>query len=130
MSFMQRRSRLRGGRRLGDGCACRYRNGRLKDAAPAGASFEDVPAAGLQAKSYAGVEQGIWKWLSQSEKLELLRQRDLKLTSNPGESERDFQIRVQDAQRVARDAAVDALTKKYVQAAADRRAKTSRSGVC
>ena len=85
----------------------------LKDAAPAGASFEDVPAAGLQAKSYAAWNKEFGKWLSQSEKLELLRQRDLKLTSNPGESERDFQIRVQDAQRVARDAAVDALNKKY-----------------
>ncbi len=85
----------------------------LKDAAPAGASFEDVPAVGLQAKSYAAWNKEFGKWLSQSEKLELLRQRDLKLTSNPGESERDFQIRVQDAHRVARDAAVDALNKKY-----------------
>ena len=85
----------------------------LKDAAPAGASFEDVPAAGLQAKSYAAWNKEFGKWLSQSEKLELFRQRDLKLTSNPGESERDFQIRVQDAQRAARDAAVDALNKKY-----------------
>ena len=85
----------------------------LKDAAPADASFADVPAAGLQAKSYAAWNKEFGKWLSQSEKLELLRQRDLKLTSNPGESERDFQIRIQDAQRVARDAAVDALNKKY-----------------
>ena len=68
---------------------------------------------GLQAKSYAAWSKEFGKWLSQSEKLELLRQRDLKLTSNPGESDRDFQIRVQDAQRVARDAAVDALNKKY-----------------
>jgi hypothetical protein len=85
----------------------------LQDAVPAGARFEDVPAAGLQARSYAAWNKAFGKWLSQSEKLELLRQRDLKLTSNPGESERDFQIRVQDAQRVARDAAVDALNKKY-----------------
>ncbi len=42
-----------------------------------------------------------------------MRQRDLKLTSNPGESERDFQARVRDAQRVARDAAVDDLRKKF-----------------
>jgi hypothetical protein len=42
-----------------------------------------------------------------------MRQRDLKLTANPGESERDFQVRIRDAQRVARDAAVDALRKKY-----------------
>jgi Skp family chaperone for outer membrane proteins len=42
-----------------------------------------------------------------------MRQRDLKLTSHPGEAEREFKVRVQEAQRAARDAAVDALRKKY-----------------
>ncbi len=85
----------------------------LRDAGPAGATFEEVPAAGLQAKNYAKWNKDFGKWLSQSERLDLMRQRDLKLTSNPGESERDFQIRVRDAQRVARDAAVDAVRKKF-----------------
>ncbi|HET9013595.1 MAG TPA: ATP-binding protein, partial [Gemmatimonadaceae bacterium] len=48
-----------------------------------------------------------------SEKLELMRQRDFKLTSNVGETERDFVARVQGAVRASRDAAVDALRKKY-----------------
>ena len=85
----------------------------LRDAAPAGATYEEVPAVGLQAKNYTAWNKDFSKWLSQSEKLELMRQRDLKLTSNPGESERDFQVRVRDAQRVARDAAVDAVRKKF-----------------
>jgi hypothetical protein len=85
----------------------------LRDAAPAGATYEEVPAAGLQARNYTAWNKDFAKWLSQSEKLELMRQRDLKLTSSPGESERDFQVRVRDAQRVARDAAVDAVRKKY-----------------
>jgi hypothetical protein len=85
----------------------------LRDAAPAGATYDEVPAAGLQAKNYALWNKGFGKWLSQAEKLELMRQRDLKLTSNPGESERDFQVRVRNAQRVARDAAVDAVRKKF-----------------
>jgi hypothetical protein len=85
----------------------------LRDAGPAGATYEEVPAAGLQAKHYAQWNKDFGKWLSQSEKLELMRQRDLKLTSNPGETERDFQVRVRDAQRVARDAAVDAVRKKF-----------------
>jgi hypothetical protein len=72
-----------------------------------------VPAAGLKAKNYSAWSKEMARWLGQSEKLELMRQRDLKLTSMPGESERDFAIRIRDAQRVARDAAVDALTKKY-----------------
>ncbi len=85
----------------------------LRDAAPAGASYEEVPAAGLQAKNYTAWNKDFAKWLAQSEKLELMRQRELKLTSTPGENERDFQVRVRDAQRVARDAAVDAVRKKF-----------------
>jgi hypothetical protein len=85
----------------------------LRDAGPAGATYDEVPAAGLQAKNYTQWNKDFGKWLSQSEKLELMRQRDLKLTSSPGESERDFQVRVRDAQRVARDAAVDAVRKKF-----------------
>ena len=85
----------------------------LRDAGRAGATYGEVPAAGLQAKNYASWSKDLGRWLAQSEKLELLRQRDLKLTSSPGESERDFQARVRDAQRVARDAAVDEMRKKY-----------------
>ena len=85
----------------------------LRDAGEAGATYDEVPAAGLQAKNYAAWNKDLGRWLAQSEKLELMRQRDLKLTSSPGESERDFQARVRDAQRVSRDAAVDAMRKKY-----------------
>ncbi len=78
-----------------------------------GAAFGAVPAAGLQARSYAGWSKDFAKWMAQEEKLELMRQRDLKMTSTPSESERDFTVRVQESQREARDAAVDALRKKY-----------------
>jgi hypothetical protein len=87
--------------------------GDLRDAGEAGATYDEVPAAGLQAKSYAAWSKEFAKWLAQSEKLELMRQRELKLTSTPGESERDFQVRVRDAQRAARDAAIDAMRRKY-----------------
>ena len=87
--------------------------GQLRAAADSGATYEEVPAAGLQAKNYASWNKDFARWLSQAEKLDLMRQRDLKLTSNPGETERDFQARVRDAQRVARDAAVDDLRKKF-----------------
>jgi hypothetical protein len=85
----------------------------LRESAPAGATFAQVPAAGLQAKSYGAWEKDFSRWLAQSERLELMRMRELKLTSKPGESERDFTIRAQDAQRAARDAAVDAIRSKY-----------------
>ena len=85
----------------------------LQGAPESGARFDEVPSPGLQPKNYAAWSKEFSRWLTQSEKLELLRQRDYKLTSTVGESERDFLIRVQDAARAARDAAVDAVRKKY-----------------
>jgi hypothetical protein len=85
----------------------------LRQAAETGATFGSVPASGLAPKNYASWGKDFSRWLAQSESLNLMRQRDLKLTSTPGESERDFMVRVQEAQRAARDAAVDALRKKF-----------------
>lgn len=53
------------------------------------------------------------------------------LTSKPGESERDFRIRIRDAQREARDAAIDAMRKKYAarQAALNERLRRAESAV-
>ncbi len=102
----------------------------LRDAGQPGATYEEVPAPGLLAKNYAAWSKDLARWLAQSEKLELMRQRDLKLTSSPGENERDFQIRVRDAQRVARDAAVDAVRKKYASKQAQfEEQKSARGGV-
>jgi hypothetical protein len=77
------------------------------------ASFQDVPGAAAKPKNYPLWAKAFAQWLARTQKVELLRHRDSKLTSRPGESERDFRIRVGDVQRVARDAAVDALRKKY-----------------
>jgi hypothetical protein len=103
----------------------------LRDSADSGATYDEVPAAGLQAKNYAAWNKDFARWLSQSEKLDLMRQRDLKLTSNPGETERDFQARVRDAQRAARDAAVDAMRKKYAarQAQIDEQRRRAQASV-
>jgi hypothetical protein len=87
--------------------------GDVRETAEPGASFEPVPTAGLQPRSYASWSKEFARWLGQSEKLDLMRHRDLRLTSAPGETERDFVVRVQEANRAARDAAVDALRKKY-----------------
>jgi hypothetical protein len=87
--------------------------GDLSISAEMGATYQEVPSPGLQAKNYPAWTKDFNKWLSGSEKLELMRQRDLKLTSRAGESERDFLVRIRDAQRVARDEAVEAVRKKY-----------------
>jgi hypothetical protein len=80
---------------------------------PSAAVFAPVPPAGLQPKNYAVWGKEYARWLQQSQKLELFRQKDLKLVSTVGETEREFIIRANDAQRAARDAAVDAMRTKY-----------------
>jgi hypothetical protein len=82
--------------------------------APAGpVGQEAVPPAALQARNYAAWEKAFGRWLAQAETLEVFRHRDSNLTSRPGESERDFRIRLQDANRASRDEAVDTVRRKY-----------------
>jgi hypothetical protein len=93
--------------------------------------FTSVPSPALQPRNYSGWEKAFNKWLAQAEKAEVMRHRDLNLTSKPGESERDFRIRIKDAQREARDAAVDAMRKKYAsrQATLTERLRRAESAV-
>jgi hypothetical protein len=77
------------------------------------ARFMQVPDSALKPKNYDAWQKELGKRLTEAETLELFTNDDLKLTSRPGESERDFRIRLQDAQREARDKALDAVRKKY-----------------
>jgi hypothetical protein len=85
----------------------------LETAPSAGATFDPLPQAASVAKNYAAWQKSFANWLAQSQRLELWRHADLKLTSNPGESERDFRIRVQTAQREARDGEVEDVRQKF-----------------
>ena len=78
-----------------------------------GASFEELPSAAQQPRNYASWQKACIAWLSRAQRLELLRHPDTKLTSTPGEDERDFRARVQDALRERRDAEVEAARKKF-----------------
>ena len=77
------------------------------------ATFAPLPASATQVRKYQSWAQSFSRWLAQHEQLELFRHPTLRLTSTPGESERDFRIRAQIASRTARDAAVDAVRRKY-----------------
>ena len=79
----------------------------------ADATFEEVPAAALQPKNYAAWQKAFGQWLSQTQTIELKRDAATKLTSQAGESERDFVARVQDTRRGERDADVEGLRKKF-----------------
>ena len=79
----------------------------------ANAQFADLPAAAAKVKSYAAWQKDFTSWLYRSQKLDLFRSATLDQTSNAGESERDFRIRLQQAAREERDAAVEKLKQKY-----------------
>jgi hypothetical protein len=113
---------------IGDGAvAVDWADAELLDVAPAdletapadGATFEPLPKAAAAPKNYAAWQKGFTQWLASGQKLDLLRHGGLKLTATAGESERDFRIRVQNAQREARDAEVDAVRRRF----ADKRAR-------
>ncbi|HXG56897.1 MAG TPA: DUF87 domain-containing protein [Vicinamibacterales bacterium] len=77
------------------------------------ATFATLPPAAQQPRSYAAWSKSFSQWLSQSQRLSLMRHAETRLTSAPGEEERDFKGRVQDARRATRDLAVDAVRKKF-----------------
>jgi len=77
------------------------------------ASFADLPAPAQQPKNYTAWQKAFGQWLAQTQRVELLRHRAMKLTSAAGEEERDFRARVLDALRAARDAEVAAVQKKF-----------------
>ncbi|HEY8410481.1 MAG TPA: hypothetical protein VIK76_03735, partial [Pyrinomonadaceae bacterium] len=78
-----------------------------------GAQFADVPSKAAKVKSYATWSKDFANWLYQNQRLELFESPSLDLASNPGESERDFRVRLQQLAREQRDQAVEKLRQKY-----------------
>jgi hypothetical protein len=81
---------------------------------PRGAAvFGTLPKAAGAPKNYAAWTKSFQKWITTNEQVELLSSPTLKLTSNSGEAERDFRIRLQQKSREGRDAKVETLRGKY-----------------
>lgn len=102
------------------------------EAAPAeGATFEPVPRPATVAKNYAAWQKAFVAWVAGSQTLDLHRHAGLKLTSQAGESERDFRIRGQDAQRETRDAEVEGLRRRFAEKRArlEERMRRAEQGV-
>jgi hypothetical protein len=98
----------------------------LATAPPSGGRFRIPPAAALEPRNYAAWQRDFERWLSQSKPLRVFTAKRLGLSSRPGESERDFRVRVQQARRERRDASVERLRAQYaprLQRLADRIAK-------
>jgi hypothetical protein len=79
----------------------------------ADASFAPLPSQAAKAASYDKWSKDFSQWLYQSQQLELLRSAKLNVWSHPGESERDFRVRLQTALREERDRATAELRQKY-----------------
>ncbi|HKH48339.1 MAG TPA: ATP-binding protein [Thermoanaerobaculia bacterium] len=78
-----------------------------------GASFRALTDAAVRARSYDGWRKQLEDTLFRTRRCELFRSPSLDALSQPGESERDFRIRLGDLARQRRDEQVEALRKKY-----------------
>ncbi len=77
------------------------------------AQFAEVPANATRVKNYATWRKDFASWIYRNQRLELLESPSLNIVSNPGESERDFRVRLQQLSREQRDDAVEKLRQKY-----------------
>ncbi len=78
-----------------------------------GAAFGAVPTAATTVKNYAVWTKTLQKWIVTNEQITLFRSAAFKTTSNPGESEAQFRIRLQVLSHEARDAKIEVLRGKY-----------------
>ena len=85
----------------------------LEREAAAGAGYDTLPTAASKAKSYDAWKKSFVTWIYGAKKLALLRSADLALVSQPGESEGQFRVRLQQAARECRDQAVERLRQQY-----------------
>ncbi len=75
--------------------------------------FAAAPQAADSAPELKRIARDLAEWLYYNSRLALAAHAGLGLVQRPGEKERDFKIRVQQAARERRDAEVDALELKY-----------------
>ena len=78
-----------------------------------GAQFLSLPPSAGKARSYADWNKDFGGWLFRTQKVELLKSPSTKDVSKPGESERDFRVRLQQSGREQRDKGVETLRQKY-----------------
>ena len=85
----------------------------LEQAPDDSGQFLALPASASKAKSYADWNKDFGGWLFRTQKVELLKGPSTKDVSRPGESERDFRVRLQQSGREQRDKGAESLRQKY-----------------
>ena len=78
-----------------------------------GPYFAPMPEGANSARELKRIAKGLSDWLYYNERQQLVVHEELDLFQRPGENERSFKIRLQQAAREARDAEVDKLEQKY-----------------
>jgi hypothetical protein len=77
------------------------------------AEWATLPPAAGKAKSYETWSRDLAAWAYGQRRLELLRDPGSGALSRPGETDRDFRVRLREAARAERDERMEALRKKY-----------------
>ncbi|GIW54781.1 MAG: ATP-binding protein [Nitrospiraceae bacterium] len=77
------------------------------------ARYEPLPSPVANRKSFDRWSKEFANWLYRTQKVELLRSPSLKEVSKPGESEREFRIRLHQLTHERRDQVTEQLRKKY-----------------
>ncbi len=85
----------------------------LEQEPASGSQFAPLPGEAAKAKNYTAWGRDLVNWLYGSQKLELFKSPSLGEMSQPGESERDFRVRLQQSGREKRDESVEKLRKAY-----------------
>ncbi len=85
----------------------------LLDAPAPDATFADVAGSAIATKAFAQHGKSLADHVYRSSSLSIMRCPEFKLTSVPGGSESEFRAHLAQAVREKRDAAVDALRRKY-----------------
>jgi hypothetical protein len=77
------------------------------------AQYAECPAVAMQAKQYPGWQKDFKRWVRQTETMTLYRSQKYRLTSEPGETEGEFRVRLQQLANEKRDVAIAKLRKRY-----------------
>jgi hypothetical protein len=77
------------------------------------AEFAPLAAAASKAENYKAWTRDFGDFLFRTTKIDIYRSSEFKLSSNPGESESDFRIRVSQLARERRDRTMESLRNKY-----------------
>lgn len=85
----------------------------LRDAPEKDARFDDLPQSINEAQELTALEKDLANHLYRNSSLTLLYSPVLKTYSLPNETERDFQMRLKQAAREARDEEVDEINERY-----------------